>query len=210
MDAFDLDLATSLTYLFLQGATCSCERSMLAKFSTNTLDVHLQPGENQMNIKLATISVLAAAFVFVSDMAIAKSNQLTDDQVKQRIIDDSIASYPGTCACPFNTARNGSSCGCRSAWSKAGGYSPVCYKKEVTKDMVKSGASRISNGEATFWLGVIAFGKQVTRWQNTVKAILSAWRAICSIIIGRAMSATSPQAGEVVEPLLEYACMCNV
>ena len=67
-----------------------------------------------------------------------------------------------------------------------------------------------ANGQATFWLGVIAFGKQVTRWQNTVKAILSAWRAICSIIIGRAMSATSPQAGEVVEPLLEYACMCNV
>ena len=67
-----------------------------------------------------------------------------------------------------------------------------------------------ADGQATFWLGVIAFGKQVTRWQNTVKAILSAWRAICSIIIGRAMSATSPQAGEVVEPLLEYACMCNV
>jgi hypothetical protein len=22
-------------------------------------------------------------------------------------------------------------------WSKAGGYSPICYKKEVTKDMVK-------------------------------------------------------------------------
>ncbi|QLZ74424.1 hypothetical protein HV075_18750 [Klebsiella pneumoniae] len=60
-----------------------------------------------------------------------------DDQVKQKIIDDSIASYPGTCACPFNTARNGSSCGRRSAWSKAGGYSPTCYKKEVTKEMVK-------------------------------------------------------------------------
>ncbi|HCB0372893.1 TPA: hypothetical protein MYM55_000316 [Klebsiella pneumoniae] len=90
-----------------------------------------------MNIKLVTISVLAAAFVFVSDMAIAKSNQLTDDQVKQRIIDDSIASYPGTCACPFNTARNGSSCGRRSAWSKAGGYSPICYKKEVSKEKIK-------------------------------------------------------------------------
>lgn len=24
------------------------------------------------------------------------------------------------------------------------------------------------------------------------------------------MSATSPQAGEVVEPLLEYACMCSL
>lgn len=74
-----------------------------------------------MSIKLFAVSILAAAFVFVSDMAIAKSNQLTDDQVKQKIIDDSVASYPGTCACPFNTARNGSSCGRRSAWSKAGG-----------------------------------------------------------------------------------------
>ena len=110
---------------------------MLTSFSTYTLDVHLLLGESQMSIKIATISVLAAAFVFVSDMAIAKSSQLTDDQVKQRIIDDSIASYAGTCACPFNTARNGSSCGRRSAWSKAGGDSPVCYKKEVTKDMVK-------------------------------------------------------------------------
>lgn len=110
---------------------------MLTSFSTYTLDVHLLLGESQMSIKLFAVSILAAAFVFVSDMAIAKSNQLTDDQVKQRIIDDSIASYPGTCACPFNTARNGSSCGRRSAWSKAGGYSPVCYKKEVTKDMVK-------------------------------------------------------------------------
>jgi hypothetical protein len=136
MDALDLDLATSLTYLFLQGATCSCERSMLAKFSTNTLDVHLQPGESQMNIKLVTISVLAAAFVFVSDMAIAKSNQLTDDQVKQKIIDDSIASYPGTCACPFNTARNGSSCGAAALGVKRR-YSPICYKKEVSKEMIK-------------------------------------------------------------------------
>lgn len=110
---------------------------MLVNFSKNTLDVHLLLGESQMNIKSVTISVLAAAFVFVSDIAIAKSNELTDDQVKQRVIDDSIASYPGTCACPFNTARNGSSCGRRSAWSKAGGYSPICYKKEVTKDMVK-------------------------------------------------------------------------
>lgn len=90
-----------------------------------------------MNIKSVTTVVLVAVFVFVSEMAIAKSNQLSDDQVKQRIIDDSIASYPGTCACPFNTARNGSSCGRRSAWSKAGGASPICYKKEILKAMIK-------------------------------------------------------------------------
>ena len=91
-----------------------------------------------MNIKFVTISVFAVVFVFASDISIAKLNSLSDDQVRQRIIDDSVASYPGTCACPFNTARNGSSCGVRSAWSKAGGYSPICYKKEVTKEMVKA------------------------------------------------------------------------
>lgn len=91
-----------------------------------------------MNIKFVAISVFAVVCVFASDISIAKSNSLSDDQVRQRIIDDSVASYPGTCACPFNTARNGSSCGGRSAWIKAGGYSPICYKKEVTKEMVKA------------------------------------------------------------------------
>ncbi|AVO77099.1 MULTISPECIES: hypothetical protein [Klebsiella] len=91
-----------------------------------------------MNIKFVVISVFAVVCVFASDISIAKSNSLSDDQVRQRIIDDSVASYPGTCACPFNTARNGSSCGGRSAWSKVGGYSPICYKKEVTKEMVKA------------------------------------------------------------------------
>ncbi|MDV1188702.1 hypothetical protein RZP92_09780 [Raoultella planticola] len=57
--------------------------------------------------------------------------------ISKELSTNSIASYLGTCACPFNTARNGSSCGRRSAWSKAGGYSPVCYKKEVTKEAVK-------------------------------------------------------------------------
>lgn len=64
--------------LFKQGTACSCERSILTNLSTDTLNVHLQLGESQMNIRLVAVTVLAAAFVFVSDMAVAKSNQLTD------------------------------------------------------------------------------------------------------------------------------------
>lgn len=74
--------------------------------------------------------------LLLSNIATAKGT-VSDAQVKQAIIDESIAAYPGTCACPFNSARNGSACGGRSAWSKAGGFSPICYKKEVTKEMVK-------------------------------------------------------------------------
>lgn len=85
------------------------------------------------NISLAVIILYG---LISSEMVFAKNVRLSDDQVKQQLIDQSIASYPGVCACPFNSARNGSSCGRRSAWSKAGGYAPLCYKKEVTREMI--------------------------------------------------------------------------
>ncbi|RKQ41097.1 hypothetical protein [Enterobacter sp. R1(2018)] len=59
------------------------------------------------------------------------------DEIKQQIIDASIESYPGNCPCPYNSMRNGRQCGGRSAWSKEGGYSPICYKKEVTDEMIE-------------------------------------------------------------------------
>jgi hypothetical protein len=60
----------------------------------------------------------------------------SDDEVKQFILQGSIASYPGNCPCPYNRAANGTKCGKRSAWSRAGGYSPVCYPEEVTQQMI--------------------------------------------------------------------------
>jgi len=60
----------------------------------------------------------------------------TDAEVKRAIIAESIRSYPGNCPCPYNRARNGSSCGRRSAWSRRGGHAPICYESEVSRDMV--------------------------------------------------------------------------
>lgn len=90
-----------------------------------------------MKISTLLLVLLSGASLFTADFAFAKSNRISDSQVKEEIIAESIADYPGTCACPFNRARNGSSCGKRSAWSKAGGYAPICYKDEVTPDMIK-------------------------------------------------------------------------
>jgi hypothetical protein len=56
--------------------------------------------------------------------------------IKQKLIAESIAGYSGNCPCPYNSARNGSSCGRRSAYSRAGGYAPLCYEKDVTQEMV--------------------------------------------------------------------------
>ncbi|MFZ1007837.1 MAG: hypothetical protein WAN65_13425 [Candidatus Sulfotelmatobacter sp.] len=64
------------------------------------------------------------------------ASSMTDDQIKAQIIHESLASYPGNCPCPYNFARNGSSCGRRSAYSRPGGYSPLCYPSDVSQQMV--------------------------------------------------------------------------
>lgn len=80
--------------------------------------------------------LLAVAFSFavLAAPAFALQADVSDDQVAQQIIKESIASYPGPCACPYNHARNGSSCGRRSAYSRAGGYNTVCYREDVSAD----------------------------------------------------------------------------
>lgn len=83
------------------------------------------------------ISVMLSLALCWAGTAEAKRQKQTDDEVRQRIIDDAIAAYPGVCACPFNIARNGSRCGGRSAWSRQGGYALVCFKKEVSKESVE-------------------------------------------------------------------------
>lgn len=78
--------------------------------------------------------------VFAAD----KSKRPTDAEIRKRMIAESIDSYPGPCACPYQTARNGSRCGRRSAYDREGGYTPLCYPGDVTDDMVTEYRRRIS------------------------------------------------------------------
>lgn len=59
-----------------------------------------------------------------------------DSEIKKRMIRESISEYPKSCPCPYNTARNGSRCGGRSAYSKQGGYSPLCFESDITQEML--------------------------------------------------------------------------
>lgn len=58
------------------------------------------------------------------------------DAIIQKIIERSIRNYSGNCPCPYNTMRNGRSCGGNSAYSKPGGRSPICYPGDVTEAMI--------------------------------------------------------------------------
>jgi hypothetical protein len=48
------------------------------------------------------------------------------------------------CACPDDTARNGSSCGGRSAYSRPGGAEPLCYPTDVTPTMIEQYRQKIA------------------------------------------------------------------
>lgn len=90
-----------------------------------------------MDLRLL-IFLLTLLILLDTSMSMADSDKhLSDKQVKKIIIKESIASYPGNCPCPYSIARNGSSCGRRSAYSKPGGYSPICYESDVNQEMIK-------------------------------------------------------------------------
>jgi hypothetical protein len=82
-------------------------------------------------------TLLAISVVLVASAARGKEAKLTDAQVRKILIKESIASYPGNCPCPYSTAANGSSCGRRSAYSRPGGASPLCFPKDVSDEMVR-------------------------------------------------------------------------
>lgn len=87
------------------------------------------------------IAVIALLGFQVLPVAQAKSN-LTDAQVKQQIIQESIQSYHGSCPCPYSVAKNGSRCGKRSAYSRPGGAAPLCYEGDVTEPMLRDWRKR--------------------------------------------------------------------
>ncbi|MDW6004464.1 hypothetical protein [Vibrio mangrovi] len=82
---------------------------------------------------------------------------LSDAEIRQQIIRDSIRQYSGNCACPYNRASNGYKCGKRSAWSRAGGYSPICY------------ASEISDGDVKEWRAAHSQQKSGGKQQNAIQ-----------------------------------------
>jgi hypothetical protein len=72
------------------------------------------------------LAALALAGVWAAAPASAQSNADVQRQIRQ-----SIAAYPGSCACPYSTDRGGRRCGGRSAYSRGGGHAPLCYPADV-------------------------------------------------------------------------------
>lgn len=92
-----------------------------------------------MKTKHSLASVgLAVLMVLTAASPSAGGQSMSDAQVRQAIIRQSIASYSGSCPCPYSTARNGSRCGGRSAYSRPGGAAPLCFASDVSAAQVSA------------------------------------------------------------------------
>ncbi|GFM59783.1 hypothetical protein OH710_04235 [Pseudomonas capsici] len=96
-------------------------------------------------MKKAGMSFIAVLMLLCAFTVQAKETRVSDASIVKMIIQESIDGYPGNCPCPYNSARNGSRCGKRSAYSRDGGYAPVCYEEDVTKDMIKDYRTRLKS-----------------------------------------------------------------
>ena len=88
------------------------------------------------------LAVLLLALTATPGLALAQAPKpqaakLTDAQIRKILIAESVAAYLGNCPWLYNTARNGSACDERSAYSRSGGAAPLCYPKDVTDQMVQ-------------------------------------------------------------------------
>ncbi|QEE22758.1 hypothetical protein FNA67_09620 [Youhaiella tibetensis] len=72
-----------------------------------------------------------------SVVAPPKAPAYSRNEVVQAIIAESIASTGGNCPCPYNVDRRGRRCGGRSAYSRPGGASPICFAEQVTPQMIE-------------------------------------------------------------------------
>jgi hypothetical protein len=80
--------------------------------------------------------VLIAAFLSILSLSQATGAEVSDAEIRQLLIRRSISGYPGNCPCPYSLDRAGRRCGARSAHSKAGGYTPLCFPEDVTEEMI--------------------------------------------------------------------------
>ncbi len=90
-----------------------------------------------MTIARGLVLAILASLLSTASLAKAPASVLSDQQIAEQLIQQSISRYPGNCPCPYNSTANGRACGKRSAYSRPGGQAPLCYAEDVTPDMIK-------------------------------------------------------------------------
>ncbi len=102
-------------------------------------EYRLFDGWSQINVASLNVTGFVATR-YLSETCIPgggiSRKSLSRDQIASILIADSLGSYRGNCPCPYNTDSAGRSCGRRSAYSRPGGRSPLCYRADVSPALI--------------------------------------------------------------------------
>jgi hypothetical protein len=79
-----------------------------------------------------------ALTLLVVGAAHADARRPSDANVRRILVAESRAAYTGNCPCPYDTDRAGRRCGKRSAYSRPRGAAPLCFDRDVTKEMIEA------------------------------------------------------------------------
>ena len=78
----------------------------------------------------------------------------SSNSVTKAEILESIKNYPGQCPCPYSIMKNGKKCGKNSAYSKKGGYDPLCYTSDLKKNVQNVANVKVIDGDTINLNGV--------------------------------------------------------
>jgi len=123
----------SLNY---QGNGWQCNRGYKKPYSQNRCDPVVIPENASLNYQGSGWQ--CNRYYAQRDGKCIHATLATTAEISQLIILDSISGYSGSCPCPWNSDRAGRRCGGRSAYSRAGGYSPLCYANDISEQMVSN------------------------------------------------------------------------
>ena len=90
-------------------------------------------GRTLLRMSRAALNALLLTALLCSGAALGETS---DSEIRDQLIQQSIASYRGNCPCPYNVDRAGRRCGARSAYSRPNGASPLCYPSDVSEETV--------------------------------------------------------------------------
>ncbi len=85
-----------------------------------------------MTSRLAGVLYLAAALWATPTQA----QRMSDEEIRKILIEESLASYGGSCPCPYSYAPNRSQCAGASAYSMLKAAYLLCYPADVTQHMI--------------------------------------------------------------------------
>lgn len=89
-----------------------------------------------MKRRCVAVALAAASLLCLGNACAQGSAKKSDAQIKKALIAESRERYRGSCPCPYDTDQRGRRCGGRSAYSRPGGASVLCYEEDVTQKMV--------------------------------------------------------------------------